>query len=173
MITESLVPSFGVFGIGGAVAFGFGSVMLMDSDLPAYRVSLPLIAAFVTSSAAIFIFSVGAALRAREGPVVSGREAMVGAEAIAIEDFRPVDDADREAQAAASTPAADASDGAPATSGWHGHVRLMGEIWQAHSEAPVAHGAALEVTALRGLVVDVAPHPSGAAATGRSARSAT
>lgn len=173
MIAETLVPSFGVLGIGGAVALAFGSVMLMDSDLPAYQISLPLIAAFVISSAAIFIFTVGAALRARHNPIVSGREAMIGAEALATEDFRPLDRgiAERSEAHAPATKVPDASDGAPATSGWRGHVRLMGEVWQAHSDTPIRRGEALQVTALRGLVVDVEPRsPGEAAADGAASR---
>src|SRR5690554_3920446 len=43
MMGEAFSPSFGVLGIGGIVAFILGSVMLMDSELPAYQISMPLI----------------------------------------------------------------------------------------------------------------------------------
>jgi membrane-bound serine protease (ClpP class) len=127
MVAEALSPSFGVLGVGGAVAFAFGSVLLMDTDLPAFRVSLPIIGAFVVASVGIFVFSVAAALRARHEHVVSGREGMIGAPATALEDF----DGD-------------------------GHVRVMGEVWHARAEGPVHAGQALQVTAIDGLVVHVA-----------------
>ncbi|MCC5872179.1 MAG: nodulation protein NfeD [Gammaproteobacteria bacterium] len=139
MITEAFAPSFGVFGIGGAVAFIIGSVMLMDSDLPGYQISLPLIAAFAAGSIAIFVFSIGAALRARKSQVVSGREAMIGLPAVAVSDFEPEDGME------------------------HGRVRVHGEIWQAESSAPIVKGQHLRVAGLNGLVVqveaEVSPEP--------------
>lgn len=131
MVTEAFAPSFGVFGIGGAVAFVIGSVMLMDSDLPGYRISLPLIAAFAVGSIGIFVFAIGAALRARQGQIVSGREAMIGAPAIAVSDFENHDGVE------------------------HGRVRVHGEIWQAESALPVHRDQHLRVTDLQGLVVHV------------------
>ena len=131
MVTEAFAPSFGVFGIGGAVAFVIGSVMLMDSDLPGYRISLPLIAGFAVGSLAIFVFSIGAALRARQHQVVSGREAMIGAPAVAVSDFESHDGTE------------------------HGRVRVHGEIWQAESSRPITRDQPLRVTGLEGLVVRV------------------
>ena len=128
MVTEALTPSFGVFGVGGAIAFAFGSVMLMDTDLPAFQISMPIIAAFVAASLGIFVFSLAAALRARRGHVVSGREGMVGERATALGDF----------------------EGA-------GRVRVLGEVWQARSDEPVRAGQELVVTAVDGLRVHVAP----------------
>lgn len=128
MITEALSPSFGVFGVGGVIAFIFGSVMLFDTDLPAYEVSLPVIAAFAIASGALFVFAIGAALRSRQRRPVSGRESLIGAPAIAIDDFEQ-----------------------------HGHVRLQGEVWQATASEPVHEGQRLRVTALEGLTVSVTP----------------
>ena len=51
MIAEFLVPSFGTLGIGGVAAFIFGSVILMDSDVPGFGVSLPLIIGIAPTSA--------------------------------------------------------------------------------------------------------------------------
>ena len=128
MIAEAFSPSFGVLGIGGAVAFVVGSVLLLDTDLPAYQLSIPIIAAFAAASGLVCIGTVVLAVRAREAHVVSGREAIVGGEAVALEDF----------------------DGS-------GLVRLAGEHWQAHGTEPVARGDRLRVVALDGLVVEVAP----------------
>jgi len=35
MTAEAFVPSFGALGLGGLVAFVIGSVMLIDTDVPA------------------------------------------------------------------------------------------------------------------------------------------
>lgn len=126
MMGEAFSPSFGVLGIGGLVAFVFGSVMLMDSDLPAYQISMPLIAALAATSAAICVFVVGAALRARQTKVVSGQEAIIGAEAEAREDFTG-----------------------------YGKVYAMGEQWQAFSSVPITKGEVLRIVARDGLVLHV------------------
>ena len=46
LAAEAFSPSFGVFGVGGVIAFVIGSIILMDTDLPGYQISYPIIAAF-------------------------------------------------------------------------------------------------------------------------------
>ena len=41
MIAEAFAPSFGVLGLAGVVAFGLGAAVLVDTDVPAFAVSLP------------------------------------------------------------------------------------------------------------------------------------
>jgi membrane-bound serine protease (ClpP class) len=127
MVAEIVTPTVGFFGVGGVVAFVAGSIMLFDSELPGYRVSVPIVAAAAVASAGIFLLGLGAAARARQLRVSTGREAMIGAPAVALEDF-----ADR------------------------GHVRAFGETWQARSLQPIREGQQLRVTAVDGLVLTVA-----------------
>lgn len=126
MIAEAFSPSFGVLGVGGLIAFVAGSLLLMDSDLPGYQLSLPLIGGFAASSFAMFIFVVGAALRARAAHVVSGREALIGQTAQALEDFTT-----------------------------EGRVHACGENWHAISPRPVTRGQTLTITAIDGLTLHV------------------
>ena len=128
MVVEAFSPSFGVFGIGGGIAFVIGSIILMDTDLPAYQISLPIIAAFAVATLAIAVFALGAALRARSSKVVSGVEGMIGGRAVALDDF----------------------DG-------NGKVRALGEVWQAESSVPVRKGARLRIKNIDGLVLIVEP----------------
>jgi membrane-bound serine protease (ClpP class) len=79
MVAEHFVPSFGSLGIGGAIAFVLGSVMLIQTDIPGYGVPWTIIAVVTASSAAFFLFAIGMALRARRRPVVTGAEGLVGA----------------------------------------------------------------------------------------------
>lgn len=99
---EAFTPSFGVFGVGGAVAFIIGSVILMDTDLPAYQISMPIIAAFGALSVAIVVFALGAALRSRRVKATTGKESMIGTAARVSEDFTG-----------------------------QGRVHAFGEVWQA------------------------------------------
>lgn len=126
MVAEVFTPSVGVLGVGGVVSFIAGSIILFDSDLPGYRVSIPIIAAVAAASAAVFILGLGAAMRARRLKVTTGREAMIGATAVALEDFAQ-----------------------------RGNVRAFSEIWTAESSRPVRKGDKLRVTAVEGLVLTV------------------
>ena len=128
MLAETFAPGFGVFGIGGTIAFVIGSVMLMQTDLPAYQISVPIIAAFAVSSVAVFVFVIGAAVKSRHARSVSGRETMLGDSAEVIEDL---------------------SD--------QGMVRLHGEIWQARSPVPLAKGDLVRIVGITDLILTVEP----------------
>ena len=130
MTAELMIPSFGVLGIGGVVAFVIGSVMLMDTSAPGFTLPWPLIIG-VTIATVLFVAAViGMALKARKRPVVAGAEEMVGAIGKALADFDPQQ------------------------SGW---ILVHGENWQAVATGPVKAGQQLRVTAVRGLELDVTP----------------
>lgn len=128
MIAEVLSPSFGIFGIGGVVAFVMGSIMLMDTDLPSYQLPLPLIAGVAVSAALLTFVAVGAAVRARQRRVVSGVEGMLGGEGLALEEFVGT-----------------------------GRVRAFGESWEAHCDRPLKKDDRVRITAVDGLVLVVEP----------------
>ena len=128
MVGEAFTPTLGVVGLGGVVAFIIGSIILMDTDLPAYQISLPIIAAFAAASAGLFVFVVGAAFKARTGRVRTGSEGMIGGYGEVLDDF----------------------DGL----GW---VRAFGENWQARAEVPLSRGTSVRVSGVDGLVLSVEP----------------
>jgi membrane-bound serine protease (ClpP class) len=126
MIAEAFLPAFGSLGIGGLVAFVLGSIMLIDSDIPAFEIPYALIGGVAAASAGFLIFVLGMLARARRRPVVSGREEMIGATGEALEDFE--------------------------AEGW---VHAHGETWRARSSAPLRRGQRVRVTAMDGLVLTV------------------
>jgi len=128
MVAEAFTPGFGVLGIGGAISFVIGSVILMDTNLPAYQISLPIIAAFAASSVVFFLFVIGAAVKARGAKIVTGRESMIGACVEVMEDFAQ-----------------------------RGLVRLHGEIWQAASRTPLTKGTKARIVAIDDLVLTIEP----------------
>jgi len=135
MVAEVFLPTFGAVGIGGIVAFAFGAVMLIDTDVPGFGVPLSLIAGLCGISAA-FLFGMSAlVLRARRRPVVSGADTLVGSVGVVV------DQPDQPA----------AMDGAPAE-GW---ATVRGEQWRIHSSGPLARGQSVRVTGRHGLVLDV------------------
>ncbi|MGI9291119.1 MAG: NfeD family protein [Gammaproteobacteria bacterium] len=133
MIAEGFAPSFGVLGIGGLAAFVFGSIILMDSDVPGFGVSISLIGGTATAGGLAMLGLVYMLMKARNRPVVSGVEKLIGDTAEALEDF----------------------------SG-SGAVILEGERWNATSQVAVSKGQRLRVTAIEGLVVQVEPLESDA-----------
>jgi membrane-bound serine protease (ClpP class) len=128
MASELFVPSFGVLGIGGLVAFAFGSVILIDSDVPGFEVSRPLIGAISVAAGAGLLGILFLVARSRRAPVVSGVEQMIGSPAVAIEPF------ERE-----------------------GVVLYAGEYWNARSPTAVTRGEQLVITGVTDLVLEVQP----------------
>jgi membrane-bound serine protease (ClpP class) len=128
MIAEVFTPTFGILGVAGVVAFVIGSVILLDTEAPGYRVPFIVIGAFAAATAALSLFAVGAAVRARQSRVTTGPESMIGASAEAMEDF----------------------------SG-RGPVWAFGERWNAVCDVPVRRGDRLRVTAVDGLTLTVTP----------------
>lgn len=124
IVGEALMPSFGVLGSGGIIAFVLGSVMLMDAEHLA--ISLPLIGGVALVFGGLMLWTLTRFATLRRQPVHTGAEQLMGANAIALEDFDT-----------------------------HGHVRLHGERWNAVSDAPVKKGDDLEVVRLEGLTVFV------------------
>ena len=128
MIAEVMAPSFGALGFGGIIAMVVGSIILMDTDVPGFAVSRSLIGAIATVGSLGMMAIVWIAVRARQRPVVSGREELVGAAGVALEDFAG-----------------------------EGHVFVHSERWNAVSETPVREDQAVVVTGLDGLRLKVHP----------------
>ena len=126
MSAEAFAPSFGVLGLGGIAAFVVGSIMLMDTNLPAYQVALPLILGFAVFSVALLVFALGMVLRARRQELVSGIARLAG-----------------------STATVESLEGGAA------RVRLDGELWLAHCDEPLALEDEVRVDAVDGLTLSV------------------
>lgn len=128
MVLEAFVPSFGALGIGGAIAFVIGSVILFRDESGQIGVAIPLIATFAILSMALFIGVVGYAVKTRLRPVVSGREEMLNAIGIAEEDFAE-----------------------------SGRVHVHSETWNAKTRQPLRKGQKVRVVGLEGLELTVEP----------------
>lgn len=78
MVAEIFTPSVGILGVGGAISFVLGALLLVDTDMPAYEVSLPLVAGVAVASLGMTFLIGRLALRSRRAPIVSGVEALIG-----------------------------------------------------------------------------------------------
>jgi len=128
MIAEVMAPSFGALGIGGIIAMVIGSIILLDTDVPGYVISRALIGSIAIVGSLGLMGIVWFAVRARNQPVVSGREQLIGAAGTALEDF------ERE-----------------------GEVFVHSERWHAVTESAVRADQAIVVTGLDGLTLKVSP----------------
>ena len=128
MVGELFFPAYGSLGIGGAIAFVIGSVILIDTDVPGFGVPFSLVLGFAAASAAFLFLVVGMAVGARRRPVVSGREELLGSSGVVLEDF------ERE--------------------GW---ARVHSETWRIRSATPLKAGQRVRVAAMNGLLLDVLP----------------
>ena len=128
MVAEVLVAGFGILGIGGAVAFGLGSLLLFDAETLGSGVSIPLIIAFSLVSLGFFIFVLRFLLRSRSAKIVTGADEMVGAAAKVLGSTKE---------------------------GYR--VRCHGEIWYATSDSVLEIAQNVRVESLSGLTLHVNP----------------
>ncbi len=131
MVAEAFQPSFGMLGIGGVVAFVIGSIILMDTDIPDFKIYLSVVATFAVMTVLILVVMIGMVLKARTRPVVSGVEELIDKVATVIETL---------------------------DSG-HANVRVHSELWRVHAQTPLQKGQQVRVTAVDGLTLEVEPLP--------------
>ena len=115
--------------MGGIVAFVFGGLLLMDTEVPGFGIPLPLIIGLALASGALLLATGTFAARSIRRPVVSGREAMIGQAGTVI---GPTDDGQ-----------------------WW--ITVLGERWQARSTTPLKPGERVRVDRIDGLTLDVSP----------------
>jgi len=126
MVAEAHIGTFGALGVGGIAAFIIGALMMFPSQVPGYALSGGVIAGAAIGSAALLLLVLAALLRARRRPVVTGGEALIGAEGEAL-----------------------------SWEGEGGRVRVKGEIWAARSAQPLAAGSRVKVLSRDNLVLRV------------------
>jgi len=128
MTAEAFAPSFGALGLGGIAAFVFGSIMMFDSGIPGFGVSLTFVIGLAVLAALFIIWLVSFVLRLRRRGAVTGRGSIVGGVGTAMADF----------------------------SG-EGKIWLEGEAWAARSKVYIKKDQDIVVTDLVGLVLEVEP----------------
>ncbi|MEX2365268.1 MAG: NfeD family protein, partial [Pseudohongiellaceae bacterium] len=126
MVAEAFIPSFGILGIGGIASFVIGSVILIDTEVDVFQVSLPIVAAIATFAALLLGFTLRMFMKIRHGALVSGIQTFVGTQGVCMEGF-------------------DKS----------GMVKVQGELWQAEADQPLHQGDKVEVLSVDGLHLKV------------------
>jgi membrane-bound serine protease (ClpP class) len=126
MIAEVHIGTFGALGVGGIAAFVIGALMMVPAPVPGFGLSGAVVAGAAIASAALILLALAALLRSRKRPVVTGGEALVGAEGETV-----------------------------SWDGEEGRVRVAGEIWRARAATPLAAGKRVKVLGRDGLALRV------------------
>ncbi|MEP7141787.1 MAG: nodulation protein NfeD [Ferruginibacter sp.] len=129
LLLEIKVVSHGMLAIGGIISLLLGSMMLIktSSPLEVAGISKLLIVATTALTSLLFLFVIGAGLKAQKRKPVTGLEAMTGLAGIAMEPLEP-----------------------------NGQVRVRGEIWNASSiSGNINKGEAVRISAVKKLVLYV------------------
>jgi membrane-bound serine protease (ClpP class) len=124
MVVEAHIGSLGLIGIAGVVAFVIGAILMF----PGEALSLTVVAAAAAVSVLFFLVILATLLRTRRRAVVTGAEALLGAEGEVL-----------------------------SWQGAEGRVRVLSEIWRARSTGPLAPGTRIKVIDREGLTVVVDP----------------
>ena len=125
MIAEVHIGAFGALGVGGIAAFIIGAVMMFPAQVPGFSLSHGVVAVTALGSAALLLLALAAILRRRR-PVVTGHEALIGAEGETV-----------------------------SWQNGEGRVRVKGEIWLARSDAALTAGSRVKIVGRDGLVLRV------------------
>jgi len=125
-ILELKVTSFGMLILGGIVSMSLGALMLIDSPEEYLRIPLSTIVLVVGTTAGLFLFVVGAAVRSVGRKPVSGREGMLGAIGTVRGRIDPT-----------------------------GIVFVHGTLWSARSASPLEVGETVRVIGIEGMRLTV------------------
>jgi membrane-bound serine protease (ClpP class) len=128
MVAEVHIGSLGLIGVAGVAAFVIGAILMFPGRAPGLALSLPVVAAAAAASATFFILVLAVLVRSRRRAVVTGAEALLGAEGETL-----------------------------FWQGAEGRVRVRGEVWRARAKGPLEPGMRVKVIAREGLVVVVEP----------------
>ena len=140
LVLEVKVASFGLLGAGGILSLFLGSVMLVDSPLPALQIGMRVIVPTVFTTAGVLVFLVRLAVQAQRQKPVTGDSGMIGQPGRALTSIDP---------------------------GGTGRVQTHGEIWTATASEPITAGDVVRVEWVEGLLLTVRPEKAASAATPR------
>jgi len=128
LVLEVKVTSFGALTIGGATSLLLGSMMLIDTNIPALKVSLGVIIPTVVATVLFALFAIGMGLRAQARKIATGREGLIGEIGEAFTDIDP-----------------------------KGKVLVSGEYWNARSDVKIQKGQTIRVATVKGMLIKVEP----------------
>ncbi len=128
MIAEAFTPAFGALGIGGAIAFLIGAGMLIDTDIPEYQLSWPVIVLAAALTGGFVALALGVTVRAHRKRPATGAEVLLGQRVEVLN-----------------------------WGGTAGYVWAQSERWRAEGPEGLSPGRFVRVTGVTSLTLQVAP----------------
>lgn len=126
-VMEVLTPTYGPLTLGGIVAMTLGSLMLLNTNVPFLQISKSIIIAAVGTTAAFFLFALGAVIKAMKRKPATGKEGLIGEIGTAEGDINSTE----------------------------GKVFIHGEYWNAESSEMIKEGEKVEVLEVERLKLKV------------------
>jgi membrane-bound serine protease (ClpP class) len=126
-VLEATLSSYGVLGVGGAVALVLGSLMLFEGEMPGVELEMRWILPASLVTAAVMMALATLVVRSRRLRYPTGREGMIGLRGTALSPLGP--------------------------SG--GRIFVHGEYWNARAARPIASGGRVRVLAVHDLELEV------------------
>jgi len=128
MVAEAHIGSFGIIGVGGIIAFAIGATMMFPSTVPGFGLSSVVVIVATLLAAGFFILTLSMLMRSRHRPVITGKEALLGATGEVV-----------------------------SWQGQEGRVRANGEIWRARASRPLQPGMPVKIIDCDRLILVVEP----------------
>ena len=125
-IAEIKIISHGMLTVAGIISLILGSLMLIESSVPALKVSLRVMIPAIVVISLFFAAVISLAIKAQIRKPTTGSEAMVGKVGKAVTDILN-----------------------------EGKIEIAGEIWNASSSTPILKGEGAQVKGVKGLVLIV------------------
>jgi membrane-bound serine protease (ClpP class) len=126
LVAEAFTPTFGVLGLGGLIAFVLGAAILIDVDVPGFKLTWTVIATTALMSLGLMTLLLGYVVRSRHSPLRVGTSTLLG-QRVEVLDW----------------------------SGKAGHVLAEGERWHAQGDDPLQPGDTAEIVGVDGLTLMV------------------
>ena len=130
LVAEAFTPAYGTLGIGGTAAFVFGSIMLLDTDVPGYSINLGVIGGIAVGAFGLLALVLWLVMRSRRAHVIGGDQQMLDTHGEMLDAI---------------------------SAGGVAQARFLGERWQVRSDQALPAGARVRVLRRDGLTLWIAP----------------
>lgn len=126
LVAEVFTPTYGALGVGGVISFVFGSILLLDTDIPGYSINIGVIGGLAFSAMFLLGLILWMVMRSRRAHGMGGDRRLLDATGKLLE---------------------------PIAAGAEGRAMVEGELWRVRSDTELPAGAPISVTRREGLLL--------------------
>ncbi|HET9033778.1 MAG TPA: nodulation protein NfeD [Dokdonella sp.] len=126
LVAEAFTPAYGTLGLGGTAAFIFGSILLLDTDVPGFSINVGVIGGIAAGACGLLAVVLWLVMRARRAHIIGGDQQMLDAQGEMLDAI---------------------------SVGGVAQARFLGERWQVRSEQALPAGTRVRVLRRDGLTL--------------------